>query len=133
MLSIAHSCFSGQSLHSLDPATNPYKTAIEAVGRSLMPFDPEENVPTFGFGDFVSQASGLVSFDHSGSPLQGIDSVVTAYDQVVRKAHLSGPTNWAPAIRKAIQLVDASGGRFHVLVILTVSSVRFFVMSQGNL
>jgi hypothetical protein len=93
-----------------------------------MPFDSEQSIPTFGFGDFVSQASGLVSFEHSGAPLKGIDEVVTAYDQVLRKAHLSGPANWAPAILKAIQLVDASGGRFHVLVILTVSSVRFFVL-----
>ena len=97
---------------------------LTVLGRTLAPFDAEESIATFGFGDFVSQGRGLISFDATGAPLVGVDNVVAAYDQVLRKAHLSGPANFAPAINKAVQLVNVSGGRYHVLAILAVGPVR---------
>ena len=44
-------------------------------------------------------------------------AVLEAYDNVTPTLKLSGPTSFAPLIRKAIELVQTAGG-FHVLLIV---------------
>ena len=113
----------GQSLHSLSPATNPYKMMLEVVGSTLAPFDPDCQIQLYGYGDFVSQDKSLVTFDSQAAPFDTVDNALAAYEEVIRKVHMSGPPNFAPAIYQAMQLVEASGGRMHVLVILACSSM----------
>jgi hypothetical protein len=43
--------FDGQSLHKLGGTPNPYETAIGIIGKTLAPFDEDNLIPCFGFGD----------------------------------------------------------------------------------
>lgn len=54
----------------------------------------------------------------------GLDAVLHAYRDVVCKAKLAGPTSFAPAIYKALELVEASGGQYHILLIIADGQVR---------
>jgi E3 ubiquitin-protein ligase RGLG len=43
--------FSGQSLHKIGSTPNPYEQAISIIGKTLAPFDDDNLIPCFGFGD----------------------------------------------------------------------------------
>lgn len=43
--------FNKQSLHKIGDVQNPYEQAISIVGKALAPFDEDNLIPCFGFGD----------------------------------------------------------------------------------
>lgn len=43
--------FGGQSLHRVGDTPNPYEQAISIIGKTLAPFDEDNLIPCFGFGD----------------------------------------------------------------------------------
>ncbi|RWV85806.1 hypothetical protein GW17_00052373 [Ensete ventricosum] len=43
--------FDGQSLHKIGGRPNPYEQAITIIGKVLAPFDDDNLIPCFGFGD----------------------------------------------------------------------------------
>ncbi|RZS29134.1 hypothetical protein BHM03_00062821 [Ensete ventricosum] len=43
--------FDGQSLHKIGGRPNPYEQAIAIIGKVLAPFDDDNLIPCFGFGD----------------------------------------------------------------------------------
>jgi E3 ubiquitin-protein ligase RGLG len=43
--------FGGQSLHRIGDTPNPYEQAISIIGKTLAPFDEDNLIPCFGFGD----------------------------------------------------------------------------------
>ena len=43
--------FNRKSLHAVGGDPNPYERAISIIGRSLSPFDDDNLIPCFGFGD----------------------------------------------------------------------------------
>ncbi len=43
--------FGGQSLHHIGQQLNPYEQAIRIVARTLAPFDDDNQIPAYGFGD----------------------------------------------------------------------------------
>ena len=43
--------FNGKSLHAISNIPNPYQQAISIIGRTLSPFDDDNLIPCFGFGD----------------------------------------------------------------------------------
>jgi hypothetical protein len=43
--------FNGRSLHEIGSVMNPYEQAISIFGRTLSPFDEDNLIPCFGFGD----------------------------------------------------------------------------------
>ena len=43
--------FSRKSLHAIGKRQNPYEQAISIIGRTLSPFDEDDLIPCFGFGD----------------------------------------------------------------------------------
>lgn len=47
-----------------------------------------------------------------------------AYMSLLRYANLSGPTTWAPAIYKALEIVKRNNCRYHVLVIISDGQVN---------
>lgn len=47
-----------------------------------------------------------------------------AYMALLPYANLSGPTTWAPAIYKALEIVKRSNGRYHILVIISDGQVN---------
>jgi hypothetical protein len=43
--------FGRKSLHAINGNPNPYEQAISIIGRTLSPFDDDNLIPCFGFGD----------------------------------------------------------------------------------
>lgn len=43
--------FNRRSLHALGNAPNPYEQAISIIGQTLSPFDEDNLIPCYGFGD----------------------------------------------------------------------------------
>lgn len=43
--------FNNRSLHSIGDTPNPYEKAICIIGKTLAPFDEDNLIPCFGFGD----------------------------------------------------------------------------------
>lgn len=43
--------FNRRSLHAIGNIPNPYEQAISIIGRTLTPFDEDNLIPCFGFGD----------------------------------------------------------------------------------
>ena len=43
--------FHRKSLHAIGNTPNPYEQAISIIGRTLSPFDEDNLIPCFGFGD----------------------------------------------------------------------------------
>lgn len=76
----------------------------------------------YGFGDEKTK-------DHSVFPLledtpcSGIEEVLSRYTRVVGSIALSGPTSFAPIIRKAIEIVQATG-KYHVLLVIADGRVE---------
>lgn len=43
--------FNRKSLHAIGNIPNPYEQAISIIGPTLSPFDEDNLIPCFGFGD----------------------------------------------------------------------------------
>jgi E3 ubiquitin-protein ligase RGLG len=102
---------------------NPYKSVISILCKTLAPFDDDNLIPTFGFGDLSSKDHSLISFHPDGKPIESLENVLVAYDSLVGSVFLSGPTSFAPAVYKAIEIVRNSGGQYHILVIIADGQV----------
>jgi hypothetical protein len=125
--------FGGRSLHQISGSKNPYEQVIEIVGKTLSPFDSDGQIPVFGFGDSSTTNRSVFSFKGSngagggegageagaGSDATcfGFGDALAAYRAVVPTLQLSGPTSFAPIIRKAIEILQRDGG-YHILVII---------------
>lgn len=46
--------FNNRSLHAIGNTPNPYEKAISIIGKTLAPFDDDNLIPCFGFGDGIS-------------------------------------------------------------------------------
>lgn len=51
LLTIGRYSFNRRSLHAIGSSPNPYEQAISIIGRTLSPFDEDNLIPCFGFGD----------------------------------------------------------------------------------
>lgn len=116
--------FHGQCLHKLgsEHGPNPYEQAIELLGEALSPFDggKGDNVPAYVFGDAKTKNTSVRELPHRDA---GIDSVLGAYREAAKNPSFSGPTTFAPLIKKAIEVVIRRNNTFHVLVILADGQV----------
>lgn len=116
--------FGGKSLHHLDPSSterNPYQQVIEVVGRVLAPFDDDNLIPCFGFGDSTTTDRSVFPF-FPDRPCRGFEDVLTRYSELTPRVQMSGPTNFAPAIEAAIQIVEESKA-YHILLIVADGQV----------
>jgi E3 ubiquitin-protein ligase RGLG len=98
--------YGGRSLHDTsDPANpNPYQEVISCITSALAPFDADGDVPVFGFGDISTADKKVFPFRPSkpaGGPLR-------AYTDGIGTTKLAGPTCFAPAIKRAIELYRAA-------------------------
>jgi hypothetical protein len=48
--------FNRRSLHAIGNETNPYEQALNIIGQTLSPFDEDNLIPCFGFGDGASSS-----------------------------------------------------------------------------
>lgn len=102
---------------------NPYERAIGAIARTLAPFDDDGLIPAYVFGDVETRDKSVKSLRPDGHVCRGLDEVLAVYRTEAPKWRLSGPTCFAPAIRKAMKIVQESGNQFHVLVIVADGQV----------
>ncbi|XP_058072320.1 E3 ubiquitin-protein ligase RGLG4-like isoform X1 [Magnolia sinica] len=115
--------FRNQSLHAIGATPNPYEEAITIIGKALGPFDDDNLIPCFGFGDATTHDQAVFSFHSDHTPCHGFEEVLTCYRQIVRNLRLSGPTSFGPIIEAAIDIVESHGGQYHVLVIIADGQV----------
>jgi E3 ubiquitin-protein ligase RGLG len=116
--------FAGKCLHYLDPAgveKNPYMTVIETVGKCLAPFDDDNMIPVFGFGDMTTTDRSVFPF-FADRACRGFQEVLARYADLTPRVVLSGPTNYAPAIEAAVQIVQETKA-YHILVIVADGQV----------
>ncbi|XP_038704854.1 E3 ubiquitin-protein ligase RGLG2-like isoform X2 [Tripterygium wilfordii] len=126
--------FNRRSLHHLGNSQNPYEQAISIIGKTLSAFDEDNLIPCFGFGDATTHDQDVFSFYPDGGVCNGFEEVLTRYREIVPQLTLAGPTSFAPAIERAITIVEQSGGQYHVLLIIADGQVtRSVDMNAGNL
>ncbi|ONK57983.1 uncharacterized protein A4U43_C09F6440 [Asparagus officinalis] len=115
--------FNRRSLHAIGDTPNPYEQAISIIGRTLSPFDEDNMIPCFGFGDSSTRDQYAFSFFADHRPCHGFEEVLSRYKEIVPHLHLSGPTSFAPVINASIDIVARSNGQYHVLVIIADGQV----------
>mmetsp|Transcript_12136 Transcript_12136/g.24182 ORF Transcript_12136/g.24182 Transcript_12136/m.24182 type:complete len:320 (+) Transcript_12136:76-1035(+) len=115
--------FGGRSLHDVSSPDeeNPYQRVMAVVARTLEPFDDDHVIPTFGFGDVETKANDCFPF-YPDRHCIGLMDVLNRYNQFAGAVQMSGPTSFAPAIRKAIEIVKEHQC-FHLLVIIADGQV----------
>jgi len=114
----------GKSLHeSSGGKPSPYELVVTTVAQSLSAFDDDGQIPAYGFGDVSTKDLDVFSFAPSDAPCYGLDSLVMRYKDLASTITLSGPTSFAPLIHRAIDIVVASGGQFHLLLIIADGQV----------
>ncbi|XP_054791322.1 E3 ubiquitin-protein ligase RGLG4-like isoform X1 [Prosopis cineraria] len=115
--------FNNRSLHAIGATPNPYEKAISIIGKTLAPFDDDNLIPCFGFGDVTTHDQEVFSFHSDHSSCHGFEEVLACYQKIVPNLKLSGPTSYGPVIEAAIDIVEKNRGQFHVLVIIADGQV----------
>lgn len=98
------------------------KCVISTVGQVLEPFRASslESIPAFGFGDATSQTQSCFPLFPAGSAgCSGVSELLSSYRNIAPTLKCSGPRNFAPAIRQAIDCASLEPQKPHVLVIIT--------------
>ncbi|XP_057485600.1 E3 ubiquitin-protein ligase RGLG4 isoform X2 [Actinidia eriantha] len=108
--------FNNRSLHDIGDTHNPYETAISIIGKTLAPFDEDNLIPCLGFGDSTTHDQEVFSFHNDHSPCHGFEEVLADYKKIVPNLRLS-------VVEAAIDIVERSGGQYHVLVIIADGQV----------
>lgn len=126
--------FAGRCLHTIDPTgaeRNPYMLVIESLGKCLAPFDDDNLIPVFGFGDTTTTDRSVFPF-FAERPSHGFQEVVDRYIELTPRVVLSGPTNFAPAIEAAIQVVKETNA-YHILVIIADGQVTNVAHTEASI
>ena len=115
--------FNGYSLHTIfQNGMNPYQKVIDIIGRTLEPFDDDKLIPVYGFGDVTTTDRSVFSFMPNDQPCDGFQQVLQRYNEITPSVKMSGPTNFAPLIRKAIEIVKGTR-QYHILLIIADGQV----------
>lgn len=117
----------GQNLHAIDTGSNPYISVLSIICRTLRPFDDDQKIPAYGFGDVSSRDHSLFSFAPGDQPIHTFENVLARYKSFVGRVQMSGPTTFAPAIYQAVKKVQEDG-RYHILVIVCDGQVSCCVI-----
>ncbi|EYU20648.1 hypothetical protein ABFS82_08G089200 [Erythranthe guttata] len=115
--------FNRRSLHAIGRTPNPYEQAINIIGRTLSPFDEDNLIPCFGFGDSTTHDQRVFSFYPDHRPCNGFEEALARYKIILPHLNLSGPTSFAPVIDAAVDIVEKSDFQYHVLVIIADGQV----------
>ncbi|KAL7713231.1 Uncharacterized protein QTN25_009291 [Entamoeba marina] len=117
--------FNGNFLHMINPQTpiyNPYQRVIDSIGRALEVFDDDRYIPCYGFGDANTTSKSVFSLKPNEAPCCGVLEVLQIYNSITPSIQLSGPTNFAPIIDKAVEIVKKTGS-YHILIIIADGQV----------
>ncbi|XP_015753710.1 PREDICTED: copine-9-like [Acropora digitifera] len=124
------------SLHYISPhEDNQYLKALTAVGNICQDYDTDKLFPAFGFGARLPPNWQIShEFPLNGNPqdpmCSGIDGVITAYQQSIKRVQLYGPTNFAPIINQITSLRSNGNHNFFNIVKCERSS-HLFALTKG--
>ncbi|BFU21289.1 copine, putative [Entamoeba histolytica HM-1:IMSS-B] len=108
----------GKNMHTIDESDpNPYIKVMEIMGKTLEKFDDDRLIPVFGFGDSKTGDRSVFDLSPESKPFLGMAAAVERYKVVASKVDLSGPTSFAPLIKKAIEIVKETK-QYHILIII---------------
>lgn len=114
--------FGRRCLHDISSERlNPYQEVMSTLGETLEPFDADGEIPAFGFGDLQTKDHGVFELKKDGIA-QGFKELLSIYNTLTPHIHFSGPTNFAPLIHKAIEIVKEEKS-YHILVIVADGEV----------
>jgi len=112
------------NLHWTDPRwPNPYRQAINITSNVLKYFDKDQKYPVYGFGDSKTKGHSVFPVTLGDEYCIGVEQIEQAYAKVLPNIEMAGPTSFAPAINKAMDIVYANNGAYHILVIITDGSL----------
>jgi hypothetical protein len=115
--------FGGRCLHDLDSKRqNPYQQVLKIIATTLAEFDDDGMIPAYGFGDSRTKSSQTFSFNEDDAPCLGLGDVLERYEAIVANTIFSGPTNFAPIIRQATELVRRTE-EYHILLLVADGQV----------
>lgn len=116
--------FGSNNLHKIIAGKiyNPYQKVINIMGSTLEPFDDDQLIPAYGFGDSDTVDKDVFPFHRDESPCKGFIDVLACYNEIATRVQLSGPTNFAPLIEKAIEIVKTKK-QYHILLIIADGQV----------
>lgn len=84
--------FKNRSLHAIGDTPNPYEKAISIIGKTLAPFDEDNLIPCFGFGDATTHDTEVFNFHNDHSSCHGFEEVLACYRKIVPNLRLAGHT-----------------------------------------
>ncbi len=116
--------FEHRSLHHIfkNKRTNPYQKVICSIAETLAPFDNDNLIPVYGFGDKLTKDHSVFSFCEKEASCRGFQEVLRRYGDIVQNIELSGPTSFAPIINKAIEITKEKND-YHILLIIADGQV----------
>ncbi|RUS83363.1 hypothetical protein EGW08_008866, partial [Elysia chlorotica] len=119
--------FSGQNLHAVatkGKVMNPYQKVISIIGRTLESFDEDNLIPAFGFGDAISKGRSVFSFKDrtAAEKMAGFSEVLHQYEEIAQTVDLGGPTDFAPIIHTAVDIVQRLK-KYHILIVIADGQV----------
>ncbi|XP_053539658.1 copine-9 [Ictalurus punctatus] len=126
------------SLHYMSPyQMNTYAMALKAVGEIIQDYDSDKLFPAYGFGAKLPP-NGKIShaFPLNGNSEDpncvGIEEVLEAYFQSLRKVQLYGPTNFAPVINQVARAAQdvTDGSQYFVLLMITDGVISDMVQTK---
>jgi hypothetical protein len=91
------------------------------MGQTLAPFDDDNLIPVFGFGDLSTADKKVFPF-FPDRPCNGFQEVLQRYNEITPSVVLAGPTSFAPLIRETIQIVRQTRS-YHILIIVADGQV----------
>jgi len=115
------------SLHFMSSnSNNHYEKAILSCGNIIAFYDYDQKFPVYGYGALLrneSNANHCFPVNFSEDPnVNSIENILPAYRNCLLNVKLYGPTNFAPLIRKTINIAQHSQKNrdiYYVLMILT--------------
>ncbi|KAG6510192.1 hypothetical protein ZIOFF_028201 [Zingiber officinale] len=81
--------FNRRSLHAIGDRPTPYEQAISIIGHTLSPFDEDNLIPCYGFGDASTRDHSVFSFYPDNHPCCGFEEVLSRYRKIVSHLNLS--------------------------------------------
>lgn len=112
------------SLHFMQPnVPNQYETCISGVGSIICPYDSDQMFPVYGFGGKIDgQVSHCfpLTFNIGQPNVHGLEGILAIYRESLMRVQLSGPTLFAPVIRAATDVANASYSENKTYTILLI-------------
>jgi len=121
---------SKSSLHYIKAEEgNDYEKAIKSCGNIIANYDYDQIFPVYGFGGIPPNSNEVshcfnINFDDNPE-IQTLENIIKKYKESLDKVTLSGPTNFAPVIKKVMDEINndlennKDENHYYILLMLT--------------